>query len=143
MSLLRLNCSAAIAALVLFLAGCDSSGLGRIVPVKGKVMLDGKAVPTGSLVFKPDSAKGNTATFEPASQIGADGSYSLFTKEKQGAPLGWYKVGVVAQEANPSDPYATMKALVPQRYNDPETSGIAVEVVESPAADAYDLKLAK
>jgi hypothetical protein len=133
----------ASAALLLAFAGCDSSGLGRIVPVKGKVMLDGKAVPTGSLVFKPDSAKANTSTFEPASPIGADGSYSLFTKEKQGAPLGWYKVGVVAQEANPSDPYAAMKALVPQRYNDPETSGVAIEVVASPAADAYDLKLAK
>jgi hypothetical protein len=126
------------------LAGCDSSGVGRIVPVKGQVMLDGKPLTTGSLVFKPDAEKGNQSKFEPASSIGADGRYSLFTKEKEGAPLGWYKVGIVAQEAaNPAEPYAAMKPLVSPRYNDADSSGVSVEVVASPAAGAYDLKLTK
>ncbi len=133
-----------IAVIVVSLGGCDSSGLGRIVPVKGQVSLNGKALTTGSLVFKPDAAKGNGAKFEPASSIAADGSYSLFTKDKAGAPLGWYKVGIVAQEAgNPSDPYAAMKPLVPPHYNDAETSDVFVEVVASPASEAYDLKLSK
>jgi hypothetical protein len=133
-----------LAVLAVSLSGCDSFGLGRIVPVKGQVTLDGKPLTTGSLVFKPDAAKGNQSKFEPASSIGADGSYSLFTKEKEGAPLGWYNVGIVAQEAaNPADPYAAMKPLVPARYNDAETSGVSVEVVASPAAGAYDLKLTK
>jgi hypothetical protein len=124
------------------LAGCDSSGVGRLVPVKGQVTIDGKPLTTGSLVFKADSAKGTISKFEPTGTIAADGGYSLFTKEKEGAPLGWYKVGVVAQESNPSDPYA-LKSLIPARYNEAETSGLAVEVVTKPAAGAYDLKLAK
>jgi hypothetical protein len=132
-----------VMALLAALTGCDSTGLGRIVPVKGKVTQDGQPLTTGSLVFKPDAAKGNSSKFEPSSAIGSDGSYSLFTKEKEGAPLGWYKVGVIAEQENPNDPYAARKSLVPPRYNDAESSGLGVEVVASPAADAYDLKLAK
>jgi hypothetical protein len=124
-------------------AGCDSSGLGRLAPVKGHVLLDGKPLPTGSLVFKPDAAKGNSSQFEPSATITADGSYSLFTKEKTGAPLGWYKVGVIAQEENLADPYAARKSLVASRYNNAETSGLAIEVVAAPASGAYDIKLAQ
>ena len=123
-------------------AGCGSSGAGRLVPVAGKVTLDGKPLATGSLVFKPDAAKGNAGQLEPSGTLAGDGSYALFTKEKPGAPVGWYKVGVVAQQASPNDPYL-MKSLVPERYNDAESSGLAVEVVASPAANAYDLKLAR
>jgi hypothetical protein len=134
--------SAVSATLLIALAGCDSSGLGKIVPVKGKITIDGKPLTKGSLVFKPDVAKGNTSTFEPSATIAADGNYSLFTQEKEGAPLGWHKVGVVAQEASPNDPYS-MKSLVPPRYNDAESSGLSVEIVAAPAADAYDLKLTR
>jgi hypothetical protein len=129
---------------VLALTGCNSSGLGRVVPVQGKVTLNGAPLSSGSLVFKPDAAKGNNSTLQPASDIAADGTYNLFTKEKPGAPLGWYKVGVVAEgPASPTDPYAPRKSLVAQRYNDPETSGVAIEVVTTPAAGAYDVKLTK
>jgi hypothetical protein len=128
--------------LVVCIAGCGSSGPGRLVPVKGTVTLDDKPLPTGSLVFKPDAAKGNNSPLEPAGTI-ADGGYSLFTKEKEGAPLGWYKVGIVAEEASAADPYAPRKSLVPARYNDVETSGLSIEVSTSPAAGAYDLKLTK
>jgi hypothetical protein len=130
-------------ALLGVLAGCDSSGLGKIVPVNGQVTYEGKPVTSGSLVFKPDTTKGNQSTLEPAATIGADGNYSLFIKEREGAPLGWYQVGVVAQEANPNDPYAPAKSLIPAKYNDAATSGLSVEVVETPAAGAYDLKLAR
>jgi hypothetical protein len=34
-----------------------------------------------------------------------------------------------------------MRSLIPQRYNDPQTSGISVEVSKSAAAGAYDLQL--
>jgi hypothetical protein len=130
--------------LSLALVGCDSSGLGRVVPVQGKVTLNGAPLSAGSLVFKPDAAKGNNSTLQPASDIAADGTYNLFTKEKPGAPLGWYKVGVVAEgPASATDPYAPRKSLLAQKYNDPETSGLAVEVVTTPRAGDYDLKLTK
>jgi hypothetical protein len=108
------------------------------------VTLDGAPLATGSLTYKPDAAKGNTSSLEPAATIGSDGSYTLYTKEKPGAPPGWYKVRVVAEgPANPADPYAPVKSLIPARWNDAETSGLTVEVVASPPAGAYDLKLTK
>ena len=128
--------------LCLALSGCDSAG--KVLPVQGKVLLDGTPLSTGSLVFKPDATKGNNSTLQPASDISTDGTYNLFTREKPGAPAGWYKVGVVAEgPASATDPYAPRKSLVAQKYNDPETSGLAVEVVENPAPGAYDLKLTK
>jgi len=135
----RFVVSAIVAAVI---CGCGSSGAGRLVPVAGKVTVDGKPLSTGSLVFKPDAAKGNASKFEPSGTIGSDGTYSLFTKEKPGAPIGWYKVGIVAQQASANDPYV-MKSLVPERYNDADSSGLEIEVVASPVSGAYDLKLAK
>ena len=128
-------------ALLALAGGC---GAGSLVPVKGKVTVDGTPLTTGSLVFKPDAAKGNASQVDSSAEISADGSYSLFTRQKEGAPPGWYKVGVVAQgPANPADPYSPQKSLIAERYNNAESSGVAVEVVASPAAEAYDLRLTK
>ena len=128
-------------ALVAMAGGCGSD---RLVPVKGKVTVDGAPLTTGSLVFKPDAAKGNASKFDSSSEISADGSYSLYTRQKEGAPPGWYKVSVVAQgPANPADPYSAQKSLIAERYNNPEASGLEVEVTASPPAGGYDLKLAK
>ena len=126
------------------IVGCDSSGVGRLVPVQGKVTYEGQPLTTGSLSFKPDAEKGNTSKFEPAANIEADGSYRLFTAEREGAPLGWYKVAVVAQApADEKNPYAAMKSLIPARYAEVGSSVLEVEVVETPPPGAYDLKLTK
>ena len=126
------------------LAGCDSSGLGSIVPVQGKVLLNDTPLATGSLVFEPDAGKGNQSPFQPAAEITSDGSYRLYTKEREGAPPGWYKVGVVAEgPASATDPYAPRTSLVAKKFTDPETSGLSVEVVPNSPANAYDLKLTK
>ena len=131
-------------AVLVAIIGCDSSGVGRLVPVQGKVTYEGQPLATGSLAFKPDAEKGNTSKFEPAANIEADGSYRLFTAEREGAPLGWYKVSVVAQSpADEKNPYAAMKSLIPARYAETGTSNLAIEVVETPPAGAYDLKLTK
>ena len=123
--------------------GCGPAAV-RLVPVQGKVMMEGQPLTTGTLVFKPDAEQGNSQTLEPAANIEADGSYTLYTTAKEGAPLGWYQVGVVANgPANEKDPYAAPKSLIPARYAEVSTSALAVEVVEKPAAGAYDLKLKK
>lgn len=119
--------------------GCGRSGP-ALVPVEGQVTYQGQPLKTGSLVFQPDAAKGNTSTLTPSGTLGPDGRYKLYTQERPGAPPGWYKVGVVAQEAPPNDPYA-MRSLIPQRYGDPQTSGISIEVSASAPAGAYDIRL--
>ena len=141
---LQAHWSATGLALLGVIVGCDSSGVGRIVPVQGNVTYEGQPLTTGSLAFKPDAEKGNTSKFEPAANIEADGSYRLFTAEREGAPLGWYKVSVVAQApADEKNPYAAMKSLIPARYAETGTSNLAIEVVEAPPPGAYDLKLSR
>src|SRR5262249_14047953 len=82
------------------LAGCgDGSGL-KVVPVAGKLTIDGQPLTTGSISFRPDAARGNRSQHHPTGTIDEEGRYQLFTAGKKGAPLGWYKVMVFAQESN-------------------------------------------
>jgi hypothetical protein len=127
--------------------GCGPPDLvGPTVPVSGKVTVDGKAVPTGNIVFKPDAAKGNTnLKYEPVAFINADGTYTVKTGTKNGAPVGWYKVAIEASEPI-TDVVATgtvPKAYVNTRYNSVENSGLSVEVKADPAPGAYDFPLKK
>jgi hypothetical protein len=133
--------------LVACVVGCGKGdgGQGKLVPVRGKVVLGDKPLTTGVVIFRPDALKGNTSKQEPRGQIDADGNYKLMTAEQEGAAPGWYKVGVIAarQPADPKNPYALPRSLVPLTYNDPEKSGLALEVAEKPGPGAYDLKLSK
>lgn len=128
-----------------WLSGCqDAHGPGKLVPVVGKVTLDGEPLKTGSVSFRPDKAKGNETLHEPGGEIDETGTYKLFTASKEGAPPGWYKVIVTSAEPiDPNNPYAITKSYIDNRYNAVETSGLAFEVVEKPAAGAYDLSLLK
>ena len=136
--------------LVLLAAGCGGgSGVGKTYPVAGKVTLNGQPVVSKSAViqFKPDAAKGNTSPFEPAGGVDDGGNYTLTTNGQRGAPAGWYKVIVTAVEA-PAPPAGKKplthrpepKSLIPSKYAQ-EKFTIGVEVVERPAAGAYDLTL--
>jgi hypothetical protein len=136
----------------LLAAGCDE--VGKRYPVTGRVMVDGAPLlgKTGSVVFKPDPAKGNKSKFEAVGTIDADGTYTLATKGKAGVPPGWYKVVVIASEpgqAQANNRIATgrgLKApppLISPVYANEATSGLVIEVVADPAADVYDLNLTK
>src|SRR5262245_43597964 len=71
-------------------AGCgDPSGVGRTVPVVGKVTVAGRPVKAGTVSFRPDKSKGNTAAHEPYGEIDSEGNYKLFTGTKKAAPVGW------------------------------------------------------
>lgn len=131
----------ALAAL-LALAGCQSGE--RLTPVEGQVVVDGKPLATGVVVYHPDKAKGNSSMHEPRGEV-ADGKYKLVTGSKtEGAPPGWYKVTVYAGvKVNPKDPYSPEKFLTDKKYADPNTSGLAVEVKDGAPPGHYDLKLGK
>ena len=85
--------------------------------------------------------------------LDAEGNYQLATgtgpSPKSGAPVGRYKVGVVAMKepVRPVD-IRELKGmppppepLIPVHYNNPDTSGLTIEVSETPSADAYVIKL--
>ncbi|HZY84510.1 MAG TPA: hypothetical protein VFE78_06750 [Gemmataceae bacterium] len=134
-------------------AGCgDASGVGRTFPVAGKVLLNNAPFTAKNTVilFKPDAARGNTSPFEPSGTVDAEGNYSLTTRGKNGAPAGWYKVVVTArEEAEPVHPKGPQrhrpvsKSLLPAKYGQAQTTDLSIEVVEKPAAGAYDLKLSR
>lgn len=130
-----------LGAALLAAGGCGGDPIGRTVPVTGKVIVDGKPLSTGSVTFWPEESKGDNSKLEATGQIGKDGTYTLNTRGKPGAPPGRYKVTVTAQaEPDAKNPYAPPKHLINPSYAAKETTSLKViEVVENPAPDAYDL----
>jgi hypothetical protein len=113
-----------IALLVLTsIAGCGKKG--NVAPVHGKVLLDGQPLTKGTVGTLPAAGRGANAVIQ------SDGSFSLRTFGKDdGASIGPHKVCVAAWEGTggkgPEAAYG--KALVPQRYMNPETSGLTIDV---------------
>ena len=133
----------AVGGLVLLaVAGCTAKS-DRFSPVSGNVSVDGKPLATGSVTFHPHLAKGNLTPHIPVGTVDTQGNYKLMSATKQGAPSGWYKVTVTAQEPiDPKTPYAPPRNLISPKWSDATTSGLEIEVVDHPSAGAYDLKLA-
>ena len=104
----------------------------KTVPVTGKVTYQGQPLKFGSVMFQPE--KGRMAK----GQIQPDGTFTLSTDGKEGAVPGMHKVGVTCFELQSPNPPATPpgqepsngRSFIPQKYNSPTGSGIAVEVTE-------------
>lgn len=128
----------------LLLSACNSdpAGVGKTVPVVGSINVGGKPLTVGTIAFMPNRQKGNMIPHIPGSEIDDDGTYSLVTATKPGAPPGWYRVVIVATERpNPNDPFANRKSFIDNRYGTAEKTPLEIEVVENPAPGAYDLSL--
>jgi len=126
----------------LVVTGCTGK-TEKFSPVGGKVTVDGKPLATGSVTFHPYVAKGNLTPHIPVGTVDVQGNYKLMTATKEGAPTGWYRVTVAAQEPiDLKNPYAPPRNLISPKFSDASTSGLEVEVVDQPAAGTYDLKLA-
>jgi hypothetical protein len=129
---------------VLVLAGCARSGDDNLIQVTGTVTYQDNRLETGVVVFVADRTKGNMTKHEPRGPIMDDGTFEVETAGKPGAPPGWYRVKIHANQPPSQDPkkmYARTASLIPTKYGDPATSGLAVEVVEAPPAGAYDFRL--
>ena len=120
------------------LVGCDS-GYKRI-PVSGNVTLDGKPLQGGVLLFHADSSKGNNIRASCTGPV-KDGHFTLVTSGVQkndtgsGAPMGWYKVTLI------TDLPGTPIINVAPKYLQPETTPVAIEIVENPQPGASDIQL--
>jgi hypothetical protein len=108
--------------------------------VSGNVTLDGNPVQAGLLLFHPDESKGNTARAACTGPV-KDGRYTLVTSgvtkadTGSGAPVGWYKVYVLADF--PGAPVINCH----QRFFDAKTTPVVIEIVDDPPPGAYDVKL--
>jgi hypothetical protein len=133
----RLALVAALA-VSLYATGCGSGP--RTYPVTGRVTMNGQPITSGSVQFV--AVEG--ANYEPVSDIGADGTYRLVTLEKEGAPLGKYKVLVRSvAPSDPKDPYSIPKSTIPEKYAKVDETDLVMEVVSSPGPNAYDINLSQ
>lgn len=137
-----------------FLIGClgctsagNSASMERTVPVSGKIALDGKPLKNATIMFWPLKEKGNESTSQPYAEADAQGNYQLILgvgdDKRDGSPLGWYRVVVEAFEAPKAGLDIPPRLLSPEKYADPLSSPLVVEVVENPAPRAYELNLTK
>jgi hypothetical protein len=120
------------------LAGCERPM--KRVTVSGNVTLDGKPLQGGVLLFHPDVAKGNNIRVSCTGPV-SNGRYKLVTTSVtrtdtgSGAPLGWFKVTLI------NDLPGTGVINVHEKYLKPETTPVAIEIVENPQPGAYDVEL--
>ncbi len=122
-----------IGILLLSPAACDHDPVGRTVPAKGKVTLNGKPLRTGSVAFWPDAENGNAAQFEAGAQIDKEGGFELITHGKRGALPGAYLVTVTAQAPiDQKNPYARAELLVPEAYTKKDSTPLRVTIVDNP-----------
>jgi hypothetical protein len=126
--------------------GCGSPAGEPLAVVAGRVTIDGKPLTTGTVSFRPDAARGNGSQHHPIGTLDAQGNYTLVTVGQKGAPLGWYKVLVFADEnskpgraAHPVMP----RWLVHPKYTTEKTTPLAVEVVSSPQPGRYNFQVSK
>ena len=110
-----LGCILAIA------AGCNDGRPTR-VPVSGTVLIDGKPLAGGSIMFvHPESRSSGSA-------IDANGHFQLTCYVPgDGAILGKHHVKVTACESLSE---RSNRWLAPKKYADPNSSGLEVEVTE-------------
>jgi hypothetical protein len=114
----RLRGSGAIAALLLSaLVGCEGRGAGAGVPIAGTVSHKGKPIARGSIAFVPEEGRGRAAITTIA-----EGRFAL--DADGGLAPGRYKVAIAATEGGDDE----VRSLIPERYADPDTSGVEFTV---------------
>ncbi len=123
--------------------GCSAGG-GKRGQVYGKVTLDNQPLPVGAVTYYPYKEKGNTSSVTGSGSIDAQGNYDLMASDgKKGLPLGWYKVTIATSMPTMNPKETTNAPQINQKFQSPTSTTLAVEVVESPGAGAYDLKVTK
>jgi hypothetical protein len=124
------------------LAGCQNQAAPeKLVAVKGRVTVKGKPLAQGTVVFHPDREKGNNTATQPRAviQSEAPGEFVVESNNAPGAPAGWYRVTVNALKSQGST--APPVWLANQKYSDPKTSGLAVEITEASAGKPVEFDI--
>jgi hypothetical protein len=107
---------AAVALLLAVLAGCGP----RVGNVSGRVLLDGQPLPSGTVTFVAPDGR------EWPYRIGPDGEYQIAD-----FPAGPARVKVTSQPRSPfgkTAPAEPRPAVLPDRYQDPQRSGLDLTV---------------
>lgn len=132
------GCGLALAALCA--VGCGRGGP-SLVPVKCRVLLDGKPVEGAGVGFVP--VGGGPAA---SATTDADGRFQLMTMNQPGVPEGRYLVTVIKVEDSGLNPDGTIapggiktKWLVPKKYSDAAMSGLTADVGRDGLEQVFEL----
>jgi hypothetical protein len=111
--------------LVSFLtSGCEDGANQPTAIVIGHVYYKNRPLTSGIIVFSPDAERGCKGELATA-DIQPDGSYSLKTNNRQGAPIGWHRITILSlDDRSPG----AVKSLIPSKYRDVETTDLVFEV---------------
>lgn len=141
-----------VAGLGIFLALGLVAGCGKpaapVVSVSGKVTVAGKSLTAGQVTFHPDvgtsppKVKSKTPRGGPSMGEIKDGTYTIYTGGKSGAPLGKYKVTVTAPTM-PAPEGKEPVSEIPEKYSNLVDTPLKIEVVADPKPGQYDLTLTK
>jgi hypothetical protein len=111
------------------LAGCGSEPA-QHEAVQGRVFLHNEPLRGGTIVFTPDSERGNQGPMATG-EIRSDGTYTLRTGEEAGAVIGWHRVTIApGPDCQP----------LPRKYSDPKLSDQSREV-KGGQANVFDFHL--
>jgi hypothetical protein len=133
-----------IATVVTFAAtsGCGSSSDGPILyPVTGRVLIDGKPATGGTVSLREGGSQ-----LQPSGVISSDGTYVVRTRDKEGAPLGSYRVVVIVNEPGARGPdghTGLPNLIVNSRYLNESTTPLRIEVKDTPSPQHYDLAVTR
>lgn len=106
---------------LMLLTGCDTGP--TLVPISGQVRIDGKPLEQGVvMVWVKDYRSASGA-------IGKDGRFSLRTHDPgDGCVPGEHPVTIRSQRTLPGD---ASELFIPERYGDPDRSGLTIVVDKS------------
>jgi len=136
----RLVCLLAVA-YACFVPGCSKESI-KLAPVAGKVTVAGQPLTSGQVTLTAVSTDGKALGLI-SGNIESDGSYKIRTNNKDGAPLGKYKVTVTPSMMPASGGQKGPAVSFNPAYMDPSKTRLAFEVIDSPEPGRYDLKLSK
>ena len=112
---------ALVLALCGLMVGCNDRDV-DLVPVSGRVLIDGQPVPYGTLTVRPSG-------YRPAyGKLDENGHFELMTHDPgDGCVLGKHKVTINAMEMLPNH---TQKWYAPKKYSRPGKSNITIDITE-------------
>ena len=124
------------------LTGCGSGiASPELIPVVGKVTLDGKPALEGAVALRDASGQ-----VQPAGLISADGTYKIYLGKEEGAPAGEYRALVFVRQTprNAAGEIAGLpKVIVNQKFTNENSTPLKITVTHDAPPGAYDLSVTR
>ena len=122
------------------LGGCNNGPAG-LVPVSGKLTLDGKAWPKfGQINFSPVKPIEGHPVLPAMARVNDDGTFAILTPSAPGLVPGEYNVAITCMKEAADERHAG-KSAIPDRYGSPRTSGLKVSIAEGSKPVVLNLDL--